>query len=44
MIANQLCHMISNNLKETFHLASEDLINNKKFYNELIKGLVIIMC
>jgi len=39
MIARQLCYIINNNLKGTFHLASEDIINHKDFYKELITGL-----
>jgi dTDP-4-dehydrorhamnose reductase len=42
MIARQLCYIINNNLRGTFHLASEDVINYKEFYNELIKGLGFI--
>ncbi|MZK49006.1 sugar nucleotide-binding protein [Clostridium beijerinckii] len=39
MVARQLCYIINNNLKGTFHLTSEDVVNYKDFYNELIKGL-----
>ncbi|MDF2880502.1 MAG: dTDP-4-dehydrorhamnose reductase [Clostridiaceae bacterium] len=39
MIARQLCYIMDNNLKGTFHLASEDVVNYKDFYNDLIKGL-----
>lgn len=39
MIARQLCHIIDNNLKGIFHLASEDVINYKDFYDELIMRL-----
>lgn len=39
MIAKQLCYIIDNNLKGIFHLASDDVINYKDFYNGLIAGL-----
>jgi dTDP-4-dehydrorhamnose reductase len=39
MIAKQLCHIINNDLKGIFHLVSEDIINYKDFYKELITGL-----
>lgn len=39
MIARQLCYIINNNLKGIFHLVSEDIINYKDFYKELITGL-----
>lgn len=39
MIARQLCYIIHNNLKGVFHLASEDVVNYRDFYSELIKGL-----
>lgn len=39
MIARQLHYIINNNLKGIFHLAPEDVVNNKDFYNELITGL-----
>lgn len=39
MIAMQLCYIINNNLNGIFHLASEDVVNYKDFYNELILGL-----
>lgn len=39
MIARQLCYIINNNLKGIFHLTSEDVVNYKDFYNELITGL-----
>lgn len=39
MIARQTCYIINNNLNGIFHLASEDIVNYKDFYNELITGL-----
>jgi dTDP-4-dehydrorhamnose reductase len=39
MIARQLCYIIDNNLKGIFHLASEDIVNYKDFYCELITRL-----
>lgn len=39
MIARQLCYIIYNNLKGIFHLASEDVVNYKDFYTELITRL-----
>lgn len=39
MAARQLCHIIDNNLTGIFHLASEDVVNYRDFYNELITGL-----
>ncbi|MFL0269367.1 sugar nucleotide-binding protein [Candidatus Clostridium radicumherbarum] len=39
MIARQLCYIINNNLNGIFHLASEDVVNYKEFYKELITGL-----
>lgn len=39
MIARQLCHIIDNNLKGIFHLVSEDVVNHKDFYYELITRL-----
>lgn len=39
MIAKQICYIINNHLKGNFHLASEDIINYKDFYKELITEL-----
>ncbi|WP_346931216.1 sugar nucleotide-binding protein [Clostridium sp.] len=39
MIAKQLCYIINNNLKGIFHLVSEDIVNYKDFYKELITRL-----
>jgi len=39
MIAKQLCYIINNNLNGIFHLVSEDIVNYKDFYKELITGL-----
>lgn len=39
MIAKQLCYIINSSLKGIFHLGSEDVVNYKKFYKELIIGL-----
>lgn len=39
MIAKQLCYIIENSLKGIFHLVSEDIVNQKEFCGELIKGL-----
>lgn len=39
MIARQLCYIINNRLKGIFHLVSEDIINYKDFYKELIIGM-----
>ena len=36
MIAKQLCYMINNNLTGLYHLTSDDVVNHKEFYNELI--------
>lgn len=38
IIAKQLCYIINNNLKGIFHLASEDAVNYKDFYKDLITG------
>ncbi len=37
MIAKQICHLILNDLKGTFHLVSEDIINYKDLYCQLIE-------
>lgn len=39
MIARQLLYIIDNNLKGIFHLASENVVNYKDFYYELITRL-----
>ena len=39
MIARQLCYIIDNNLKGIFHLASDDVVNYRDFYEELASGL-----
>lgn len=39
MIAKQVSHIIMNKLNGIFHLAAEDVINHKEFYNELINRL-----
>ncbi|WP_426350573.1 sugar nucleotide-binding protein [Alloiococcus sp. CFN-8] len=39
MIARQLCYIINNDLKGIFHLASEEEVNYKNFYLELISRL-----
>ncbi|MTI49924.1 sugar nucleotide-binding protein [Sporosalibacterium faouarense] len=39
MIAKQLCYIINNNLHGIIHLTSEDVVNYKEFYKELITGL-----
>lgn len=39
MLAKQLCHIISNDLKGTFHLTSDDIVNYEDFYTELMKGV-----
>lgn len=39
MIARQLSYIISNNLNGIFHLASQDVVNHKDFYYELISRL-----
>lgn len=39
MIARQLCYIINNNLRGIFHLAPNEIVNYREFYNELIKGL-----
>ena len=36
MIAKQLCYIMDNKLKGIFHLVSEDIVNYRDFYNELI--------
>lgn len=39
MIARQLCYIMENNLKGVFHLASENVVNYKDFYYDLITRL-----
>jgi len=39
MIAKQLCHILENKMKGIFHLTSEDIINYKDLYTELIAKL-----
>lgn len=39
LIARQLNYIIEHDLKGIFHLAAEDVINQRNFYNELILGL-----
>ncbi|MBS4534894.1 sugar nucleotide-binding protein [Clostridium sp. D2Q-14] len=39
IIARQLCYIIENNLKGIFHLVSENIVNYKDFYYELITRL-----
>lgn len=39
MIAKQTNYIIENDLKGIFHLGTEDIMNQKDFYHELIKGL-----
>ncbi|OOM80135.1 sugar nucleotide-binding protein [Clostridium sp. BL-8] len=39
MIAKQLCYIINSGLKGIFHLGSEDVVNYKNFYEELITEL-----
>jgi dTDP-4-dehydrorhamnose reductase len=39
IIAKQLSYIIEHNLKGIFHLAAEDVIKHKDFYNKLVKGL-----
>jgi len=38
-IAKQLCYIIEHKLSGIFHLAAEDVVGFKEFYNELIKRL-----
>jgi len=42
MIAKQLCYIINNKLKGIFHLVSDDIVNHKDFYKNLIAGLGFI--
>lgn len=39
MIAKQVAYIIEHKLKGIFHLAAEDVVNHKDFYDELINGL-----
>jgi dTDP-4-dehydrorhamnose reductase len=39
VIAKQLCYIIEHRLKGVFHLVSGDMVNQKEFCIELIKGL-----
>lgn len=39
VIAKKIAYIMENKLRGIFHLAADDVINHKDFYNELIMGL-----